>query len=362
VPSLMKSSFLSLSWQGRLDEYVTVMDWSPDGQWLAIASGSGEVMLLNVAQQQTIVLEPSADASIDCLGFSYDGQFLAAGGQNGQVRVWQIPTNLATDFLLPKLIKVLEYSRTWVEHLAWSPTRNELAFSLGRYVQVWDMACIELLATLPFENSSVLAIAWHPNGEQLAVSGHLAVKIWSRSDWNNDPRVQELAATGVAIAISPNGQYIAAGNLDNTLMVWGWNSPHPWRMTGFPSKVSQLAWANPARSSAPVIAAASGLGLIVWRKLPTDEAGWDSRAFDLHQKKIVAIAFQPGSKLLASAAEDGKVILWHKAKVLGQMLDGADKGFSTLAWNPSGNRLAAGGAQGEWLIWKGSNQGKGFQR
>ncbi|MEM9946723.1 MAG: hypothetical protein AAF810_11730 [Cyanobacteria bacterium P01_D01_bin.36] len=364
--SSKKSPFLSLSWQGQLQDYVTAMDWSPDGVWLAIASGSGEITLLNVANRQTIAIEPAGTTSIDCLGFSYDGQFLAAGGQNGQVKLWQIPRQIPPDLnstqpSLPKLLKVLEHSRTWVEHLAWSPTRNELAFSLGRYAQVWDAASGEIISTLPFETSSVLDIAWHPDGKQLAVSGHLAVKIWSRDDWDSDPVVQELAAAGLAIAISPDGQYLASGNLDNTLIVWGWKDPQPWRMTGFPGKVSCLAWANATQASAPIVAATSGAGLTIWRKLATDEEGWSSKVFELHQKKIVALAFQPGSSLLASASEDGRVILWQKAKSLSQILEGANQGFSSLAWNPQGNLLAAGGAQGEWLIWAKSDRGRGFQ-
>ena len=291
-------------------------------------------------------------------------QFLAAGGQNGQVKVWRLSKNLETDLetdaTLPVLVKVLEHARTWVDRLAWSPVRNELAFSLGRYVQVWDVAREEIVTTLPFETSSVLDLAWHPDGEHLALSGHLAIKIWLRSDWNADPKIQELAAAGVAIAISSDGQYLASGNLDNTLMIWAWDSPYPWRITGFPAKVRHLAWANATRSSAPMIAAASGAGVVVWHKLRTDEAGWASRVLDLHQGKIVALAFQPRSSLLASAAEDGRVILWHKAKQLGQILDGAAQGFSALAWNPQGKLLAAGGAQGEWRVWARSDRGKGF--
>lgn len=360
MPSLKKSSFLSLSWRGQLQDYVTAMDWSPDGEWLAIASGSGEVTLLNIPRKESITVEPSGTESVDCLGFSYDGQFLAAGGQNGQVKVWQLSKDLTTDSTLPAPVKVLGHTRSWVEHLAWNPVRNELAFSLGRYVQVWDMAREEIVATLPFETSSVLDLAWHPDGTQLALSGHLAIKIWSRSDWDEDPKVQELEAAGVAIAISPDGQYLATGNLDNTLLVCRWDSPYPWRMTGFPSKVSHLAWAT--RSSAPMVAASSGRGLVVWRKQRTDDEGWASQVFDLHQRKIVSLAFQPCSTLLASAAEDGRVILWHKAKQLGQILDGAAQGFSALAWNPQGKLLAAGGQQGEWLIWSQSARGKGFFR
>ena len=193
MPSLMKSSFLSLSWQGQLQDYVTVMDWSPNGEWLAIASGSGEVVLLNVLNKQIIAIEPSADESIGCLGFSYDGQFLAAGGQDGQVKVWRMPVDLT----LTTLVKVLEHSRTWIEHLAWSPTQNELAFSVGRCVQVWDMDRGEMVVTLPFETSSVLDLAgqildgvaqgfstlvWNPKGNLLAAGGQQGEwLIWGKS-------------------------------------------------------------------------------------------------------------------------------------------------------------------------------------
>ena len=256
---------------------------------------------------------------------------------------------------------MLEHPRAWVDHLAWSPTRNELAFSLGRYAQVWDMDTSEIVTTLPFETSSVLAMAWHLQGKELALSGHLAVKIWSRQDWNHDPIVREMAAAGVTISISPSGQYLASGNLDSTMLVWrADDSAYPWRMTGFPGKVGCLAWSEPAAKSAPLLASASREGLIIWRKQATDEAGWASHMLELHQSKIVALAFQPGTSLLASAAEDGRVILWQKARHLGQILTGAAQGFSSLAWNAQGTLLAAGGQRGEWLIWAQSRRGLGF--
>jgi hypothetical protein len=43
-----------------------------------------------------------------------------------------------------------------------------------------------------------------------------------------------------------------------------------------------------------------------------------------------------------------------------QVLQGAPKGFSDLAWNFQGTALAAGGSQGELLVWTETRQGKGF--
>ena len=69
----------------------------------------------------------------------------------------------------------------------------------------------------------------------------------------------------------------------------------------------------------------------------------------------------PPTRLLASAAQDGQLCLWQNAKALQQTLKGVASGFSAAAWHPQGAYLAAGGDQGEILIWKPTNRGQGFQ-
>jgi len=50
---------------------------------------------------------------------------------------------------------LVENTSAWVDRLAWSPTQHLLAFSLGKYVQVWDAALGDI-ATLNFDTSSAL--------------------------------------------------------------------------------------------------------------------------------------------------------------------------------------------------------------
>ena len=164
----------------------------------------------------------------------------------------------------------------------------------------------------------------------------------------------------MAIALSPDGQYLASGNLDRTLLVWPFDSADPWQMRGFPGKVRQLAWSEVTVGKAPLLATASGTDVIIWRKQSDASDGWDAQVLDLHDERVNAIAFQPGSILLASAADDGQLCLWTKAQQVAQLLEGAPQGFSNLAWSPNGKWLAAGGQQGEWLVWQQSNRGKGF--
>jgi hypothetical protein len=47
-----------------------------------------------------------------------------------------------------QLIATLENAPAWVDKLSWSPTSNQLAFCLGRHVQVWDADAGEVAATL----------------------------------------------------------------------------------------------------------------------------------------------------------------------------------------------------------------------
>ena len=360
MPSVTKT--LLDDWQrGHLNDYVTAIAWSSNQPILAISSAAGEIVLVNPETQKESLLQEAKGESIDCLAFSSDGQYLAAGGQSGQLLIW--PMHPPIDpFTHPPIHSptLLPHPRTWLDSLTWNPTRNELAFSLGRYAQVWDAEADDVVTTLQFKNSSVLDMAWHPRGNHLAVSGHQRVKIWRRDDWDADPEVREIAAASVAIALSPDGQYLASGNLDHTLLVWPFDSAYPWQMRGFPGKVRQLAWSEVAVGQAPLLATASGTAVVVWRKQSDASDGWDAQVLDLHEQRVNAIAFQPDSTLLASAAEDGWICLWQKAQRATQILEGASRGFSTLGWSPNGKWLAAGGQQGEWLVWKQSNRGRGF--
>jgi WD40 repeat protein len=39
---------------------------------------------------EVICLQIQSGKSVDSLVFSFDGQFIAAGGQNGQMKIWRL--------------------------------------------------------------------------------------------------------------------------------------------------------------------------------------------------------------------------------------------------------------------------------
>lgn len=342
--------------QAQLSDYISALAWSPDGAWLAAASAAGEVCLQpHPAGDRASVLLKSADGqAISAIAFAADGAYLAAAGQAGTLTVWQLqPPNFA--------VAMQEtFPGLWLDQLAWHPQRPELALGVGASVQRWQVETGQPLAAFDFQASSVLHLAWHPQGEALAVSGHGAVKVWNPEHSEAAPEWVRVPGASLFAAWSTDGRYLASGNLDRTLTVLEWGHPPPWYMQGFPGKVRQLSWSAPPQAQAsPLLAAACVEGITVWAR-PGDRDGWQSRVLEGHQGVVEAIAFQPGSQLLASAARDGHVCLWQQGQRLMTPLKDLNAAASTLAWHPTGDWLAAGSATGEVCRWRLSRRGQGF--
>lgn len=337
-----------------LSEYITALVWAPVGNRLAIASGAGEVALWQEDFQETI-LQTASGNSIDALGFSGDGQCLAAAGQAGEVMLWRLSTDS------PELVETLTWGSVWIDRLQWHPHKPWLAYNCGRTVYVWDANQGEDLAALDLP-ATVQDLAWSPDGTHLAVSAQQRVYIWETARWISPRYEWELMAVSIALKWSPEGAYLASGNQDNSVGVLPWRkvsalkqSPDipadlPALLGGFPGKIRQFAWADiPDAERSPILATATRDLVAMLTLIPGE--GWRSWLLELHGDTVLDVAFQPQTGLLASLSEDGWILLWQAAVEPAQVLEGAKEGFSCLSWHPTGEYLAAGGQQGEVLVW-----------
>ncbi|MEI2580964.1 WD40 repeat domain-containing protein [Scytonema sp. PRP1] len=345
-PSTLNSQEFEEQYSGTLSDYVTAIAWSPKGTTLTATSAAGEVVLWRDGELAS--LQTPKGESVDCVAFSQDGQFLAVGGQDGKVKIWRES----------ELIATLENAPAWVDKLTWSPTSHLLAFSLGRYVQVWDADTREVVVTLNFDNSSVLGIDWRCDGQYLAIGGYQGVKVWNCQNWDDDPYILDIPSVSLAIGWSRDGKYLASGNMDRTITVvesdllFSGGGSESWVMRGFPGKIREVAWSElTTQQGAPLLACSSVDGIVVWEKQADDSLGWEATVLTNHVDVVGAIAFAPKSLLLASAGADGWICLWEEAKQVSQILTGASSGFSRLAWHPQGQQLAAGGENGELFVW-----------
>ncbi len=349
-------------WQGQVDEYITTIAWSSDGQTLMIGDASGAIHRFDVTTLELVCLQPGQGQSVDCLEFSHDGQLLATAGQDGYVRIWQMPPAPIAPEL--RLVATLANGSTWIDRIAWHPKTHQLAFQCGFEVQIWDaISNVDAVSQTLQLDATAQDIQWHPQGNLLAIAAQNRIRIWPWPIGPEQPALS-LAAPVTAIAWSPEGEFLAAANLDHTLVVWPWGNDSPWQMRGFPGKVRQLTWSPPplqvlpsTHQAPPRLVVTSLEGIIIWKKDEDSTIGWQGHVLEGHRARVEAIAFQPDTFVLASASQDGLVALWRGAPPIAVELARSGAGFSGLAWHPDGDYLAVGSQAGELLIWRSADLG-----
>ncbi|WP_225882662.1 WD40 repeat domain-containing protein [Thalassoporum mexicanum] len=361
-------------WRGSFEEYITAIDWSQDGKSLAIANAAGEISLYQAGSKsgkssggKLNTLKTADEASIDCLQFSADGQWLAAAGQGGQLQIWDAQKLSQGEF---EPAVTLDLGGKWIDRLVWHPTIAEFAYSLGKYVQVWSAIEQDIVATLDFDQSTVLALDWHPSGDWLTVGGYKGLKMWQRQDWFNDPVTLELATATNLISWDRGGKYLATDTMDMLVILIGWLGDDfdadPWRLSGFPGKIRDFVWSYPQADSSdakPFLVSCSGADIVVWHKIDgatREEETWSGTLLQGHSGQVNLLTMPAGQNLLTSAGAEGEIMLWDRAKTWLQTLNTSKSEITCVAWQSGGKKLAAGNENGEVFIWAEQTKSAGF--
>jgi len=154
----------------------------------------------------------------------------------------------------------------------------------------------------------------------------------------------------VSLAWSPLGSALAAGGQDRLLNYWDVER-RPARhlaMRGYPSKVSQLAWAGDGQW----LASTGGSSAVIWSTAGKGPEG--SRPVQLkgHSARVSALAFRRHGHVLATGCAAGGVGLWSLAarEVVPLWRGQLDSEVTTLAFSADDGLLAVGTHGGEVLV------------
>lgn len=324
---------LTKLWESGIDGHVISLACSAPLGLIAAASVDGPIVLFDATTGQVRHNLLGHGFGTSSLQWSADGLHLASAGQDGKVRLWSATTG--------SQIKEMPGGAAWVERVAWCPTTNILASAAGKKLRLWNLDG-EMIREYPDHPSTIADIRWKPKDAILASTGYGKVFLWSPEQQN---ALREFAWQGsmLVLAWSPNCEYIAAGAQDCTVHFWLLKTGEDLQMSGYPTKVRELAWEATSR----YLATGGGPVSCVWDFAGAGPAGTQPVQLEAHKDNITCLTYQHQGALLASGSEDGVVALWQPSKQQGALaLARHSSAVSQLEWSADDQRLAVGTAEG----------------
>ena len=289
---------LTPRWSADLPDYVNALRFAPDGALLAAPTLAGPVAVLEAETGQVCYELAGHRGGTLAVAWSPDGRVLATGGQDGQVRLMRGNTGT--------LMTVLDGGGGWVEHLAWSQDGRCVAVAIGKTARFFS-ASGERLGEVTEHESTITALRWLPQTELVVTACYGGVQFLQAGQ---PQPVQRFPWKGsiLSLVISPDGKYLASGNQDASVHVWRTKTGEDFQMSGYPTKVTTLAFSPNSRT----LATGCGAAILLWDFKGKGPAGKKPQILKGHTGLVTDLTFiqAQGNRRLVSVARDGVLCTW----------------------------------------------------
>ncbi len=314
--------------------------FSPDGRLLAAGGEDGVVRLWRVATGRQMAALRGHAGAVYAVAFSPDGASLASASQDKTVRLWRVATGQEK--------AQLEGHAGPVYDVSFSPNGAALASaSADKTIKLWDLASGRQTATLQGHSGAVHSVCFSLNGIALASgSSDGFAKLWNVTTGANTATLDGHAGAVGCVAFSPNGAFLASGYSKGVIKLWDAAlGQEKATLKGHTDVVRAVSFSPDGAT----LASASDDGAVkVWNLA----AGRERATIRGHSGQVQDVSFDPDGTTLASAGIDSTARLWDISSSPERViLEGRSGSVYGAAFSPDGAWLVSGGQDGTVRTW-----------
>lgn len=348
------------------DGPVQSLLFSDDNGMLVAGGEGGVVRVWNVRTPSRPVgerlLSTGSKASVDGLLISRDRRQLTARSNNGGIWTWNLESGRRDD-------SRLEGSS---QSTAFSPDgRWVAAGNQDGSVRIWDRISQHWTSKpVSIASREISSLTFDTSGTMLAFGSGSDIGIWLVANPETPPRVLRGHEASIrSLVFSPDGSMLASGSRDNSIIVWSPESGQP-VATGLRAPLIvgwELAFGPDSRTLVS--------GSCDTFSVRNECAGGVLRVWDLgrpqqlahtlvrHESDVTRVALSPDGSTLASGDKDGIVRLTSAGGRLEsvELSDSRLDGVTALTFSFDGRRLAVGDEDGRIALWDAVNPGEALQ-
>jgi WD40 repeat protein/serine/threonine protein kinase len=279
-------------------------------------------------------------ADVCSVAISPDGRFVASGGNDWKVRLWNLG-GWEPGITTPpcRLLKGHAHS---VWSVVFSPDGRLLASgSLDGTIMLWDVHTGKNTLTLAGHSRWHSLLAFSPDGRTIAAGGDDGtINRWDLATGQRREPLRFHRGIVRAVACSPDGRLLASAGEDQTVQIIEVATGRSLRVFRGDTKYTDVAF-SPDGKLVAATCDAVGPSVRTWEV----ESGQEQPSLRGHTTHVSDLAFHPLGRLLATGSWDGTARVWDRTAGTSRVLHfGAGMGAATrvaVAWSPEGRYLAA---------------------
>ncbi|MFC0543539.1 nSTAND1 domain-containing NTPase [Kutzneria chonburiensis] len=271
---------------------------------LLVASGDdGAVTLFDVADPHhpvSVAKLPGRSGPVTSVAVNAAGTLIATGGADHVVELWDV-----SDPRQPRKRASLAGHAAMVAFVAFSPDGRTLAS--GGYdntARLWDVDTAGQLAVIPGNGGVVPGVAFSRDGHTVATANYDGTaRLWNVTDARQPLAGAVLKAPGAMTAVAFGPSVLATAGNDATIRLWDLDGTQLATLAGHSKALLALAFSPDGRTLA---SGSADKTVRLWDVSQPRQAR-ESQSLPGHTNAVSSVAFGPDGQVLATASSDKTV-------------------------------------------------------